>query len=52
MNEPIVSIFIDNIPILKFKNLEVISHVKKKLIVVFELVDIESISFYLGLTVS
>lgn len=51
INGPIVSTFINNINVIGMKKLGYIENFKNKLAVVFEMVDIRSISFYLGLKV-
>ena len=51
-NDLIVSIFVDDIKIMRAKNLRVISQVKKKLMATFEMADMGPISFYFGLKVS
>lgn len=51
INSLIVSTFIDNINVIEIKKLGHIKRVKKKLIAVFEIVDIGPIGFYLGLKV-
>lgn len=48
---PIVSIFVDKIKIIGSKRSEIIEKVKRKLVTVFEIVDIGPISFYHGLKV-
>lgn len=52
INGPIVSIFQDNINIIRAKNLEVIGCFKAELIVAFEIIDMGLISFYLGLKIN
>lgn len=47
-----MSTFVDDIKIMGAKSLEVIGHIKEELTAVFEIVDIGSISFYLGFKVS
>lgn len=51
LKRPIVSIFINDIKIIGPKRTESIERVKRKLAVVFEIVDIEPISFCLDLKV-
>lgn len=52
INGLIVSMFVDDIKIMRAKNLGIISRVKEKLMVAFEMIDIEPISFYLSLKIS
>lgn len=47
-----MSIFIDDIKIMEAKNFKVISQVKKKLILIFKMIDMQPISFYFYLKVS
>lgn len=47
-----MSIFVDNIKIIRAKNSKVISYIKKKLIAIFKIIDIRPISFYLRFKVS
>ena len=51
LDGPIVNIFVDNIKIMAPKKSEIIKHVKTKLAFAFLMVDIGSISFYLGLKI-
>lgn len=51
LERPIVSAFIDNIKIIGSKNTRIIAIVKIKLIAAFEMIDMESISFYLSLKI-
>lgn len=44
--------FVDNIKIIEVKSLRMIGYVKKELIVIFEIVDMGSISFYLDFKIS
>ena len=48
---PIVSTFVDDIKIMEVKGSRVIEQVKKELAAAFDIVDMGSISFYLGLKV-
>lgn len=43
--------FVDNIKIIRSKNIKIIARVKIKLTTIFDMIDIGSISFYLGLKV-
>lgn len=51
LNGPIVSTFVNDIKIMAPKESGIIQRVKAELIVVFSMVDMGSISFYLGLKV-
>ena len=51
INGPIVNTFVDDIKVMGVKRSEHIKRVKLKLVVVFEMADMGSISFYLGLKV-
>lgn len=51
LNGPIVSTFVNDIKIMAPKESRIIQRVKAELIVVFSMVDMGSISFYLGLKV-
>lgn len=51
INGPIVNIFVDDIKIMKTKRIDHIERVKAKLAAAFEIVDMDPISFYLGLKV-
>lgn len=51
MKSPIVSIFIDDIKVMGAKGSGYIEKVKKKIVAIFEKVDMGLISFYLGLKV-
>lgn len=46
-----MSIFIDNIKVMRTKRIGYIKRVKTKLAAVFKMVDMDSINFYLGLKV-
>lgn len=52
INNLIVSTSIDDIKIMEVKNSKIISRVKEKLMAAFEMLDMRSISSYLGLKVS
>ncbi len=51
LDEPVVSVFVDDIKIIAFKNSDMIAQVKSELAAAFSMVDIWPISFYLGLKV-
>ena len=51
LDGPVVSTFINDIKIMALKNSRMIEQVKLKLIFAFFIIDIGSISFYLGLKV-
>lgn len=51
LNDPIISIFIDDIKIMAPKETGIIQRIKAKLITAFLIIDIDPISFYLGLKV-
>lgn len=51
LNEPVVSIFVDDIKIVAPKNSRIIERVKLKLIFAFSIINMGSISFYLDLKV-
>lgn len=51
INEPIISIFVDDIKIIGVKESGHIKRFKQKLATAFEMVDMGPISFYLGLKV-
>lgn len=51
IEDPIVSIFVDNIIIIRVKESKVIKQVKRKLAAAFNIVDISHISFYFGLKI-
>lgn len=49
LDGPVVSIFVDEIKIMAQKNREIIRHIKVELNSTFLIIDIDLISFYLGL---
>lgn len=51
IKDPVLSVFIDNIKIIAPKGSRIIEIFKQKLSTAFSMVDMESISFYLGLKV-
>lgn len=51
LNGLVMSIFINNIKIMALKESGITQHMKIKLIAIFSIVDIGSISFYLDLKV-
>lgn len=51
INRPIVSTFVDNIKVIGIKGSGYIKRVKPELIIAFEIVDMDLISFYLRLKV-
>lgn len=50
-NSPVVSIFVYDIKIIALKKSGIIQHIKVKLVIAFAIIDISSISFYLGLKI-
>lgn len=51
VNKPIISTFINNIKIMALKNSNIIIQIKSKLAITFSIINMESISFDLGLII-
>lgn len=51
LNGLIVNTFVDDIKIIALKRIRIIQYIKAKLTTIFSIVDMGSISFYLGLKV-
>lgn len=52
INGPIVSIFINDIKIMRAKNFGIISQIKEKLTAAFKMLDMEPISLYFDFKIS